>query len=336
MIYGGDFSSYETLTDIQAVTHNPGQPIDFIYLRAWTMYSDDQQFSARRKIMVNAYNDSGSTLWGAYGEVGYGPGSKPGDGQAANMWGLISAGGIEWQLPPWVCMEDEPAGIANGVTQYVPRLPLSTYLDTKVMPFIEYLEEKTGRLPCVYTGPNWLLYYLAPARNDPKYAKLWACPLALARYNNIPLPLTNPLNGLTQFYGQFAFSQYYGDHKNVPGIDKLDRDLWPGDRASLKAWAKDPAAGIPAYTPPSTPPKNYFAVVRSSSTNLRLRSSADTSTDGNILDPHFTPTATIKLMGPPIVTSSITWAAMDWDGLTAYFAVKQGANIYADVTEVLA
>ena len=270
MIYGGDFSGYETLTDVQAVTNNPGQPIDFLYYRAWTMYSDDQVFGAIRQQLKGAYNASGSTLWGAYGEVGYGPTSKPGDGQAANMWNLITAGGVEWQLPPWVAVEDEPAGRTNGVVQYVPRLPLSTYLDNKLMPFVEYLEKKMGRLPVLYAGPNWILYYLAPALNDPKYAKLWQMPLALARYNSTPVPFGNPMKAsnydLTKFFKEYAFSQYYGDDPNVPGIDHLDRVVWPGDRASLKAWAKDYTAGIPVETAPNT---QTWATIQSASLRLR-------------------------------------------------------------------
>lgn len=276
MIYGGDFSSRgtveETVEDLQKVTNNPGQPIDFLYYRAWTMYNDDNLYGAIRDLLKKAYNASGATLWGAYGEVGYGPTSRPGEGQAANMWSLISSGGIEWQLPPWIAMEDEPAGYSNGVFQWVPRLGLFDYLDRKAMPFIHAIAEKMGKLPVVYTGPNWIKYYLAPAKGIAKYDDLFACPLAVARYMNFPDPsgVANPLisntYNLTNLWAEWAFWQYFGDDTKVAGIPRLDRVIWPGDRGSLKSWARDYTAGIPPVAIPET---KTFATVTSA--NLRLR-----------------------------------------------------------------
>lgn len=329
LINGGDESSWATISDMAAAVNDGPNPLDFLIFRGATGYGDDQAYtknSAMAKSVVVKNKDGsarGSLLWGSYMFLGYGPGSNPGASQAANFWSLIDAGGSHyWQVPPSIDVERETY-IANGVRQYVPLPSVETYLDTRLMPAIDYLEGKTGRLPIVYLNLDMALHYLKPAYGNPKYAKLFRCPLWLAVWSS-----TVPSAGiLSPMWTQWAFWQKKGDIHDNPGTSDIDYNEWPGDRASLKAWCNDPAFPIPPYTtntpppppPPPVPTTETWATILVS--NLKIRTAPDTSTEANRIGTGYS-AAKFKVTEKKVV-GNITFVRPE---LPVWMAAQVGTN----------
>lgn len=332
-IDGGDESSWSTILDIVKAINagNPG-PLHFLITRGWTGYSDDQQYTKTANLLKDVVvkdasgSPLGALLWGSYMYLGYGPGSRDGQGQAANFWGLINAGGSHyWQIMPAVDVEREPY-VANGVTNYYPLPPLESYLDNKLMPAINYIEAMYGRLPLVYSNLDLILHYLKPAYGNPKYAKLFKCPLWLAIYSST-VPKANIV---APMWDQWAIWQDRGDVHDREGISDIDYNEWPGNRAEFKAFITDPNAPIPAYvpfnqtsssTPPPEPTTETWATVVNTN-YLKIRTAPDSLTEVNRIGTAIK-AKSFKVTGKK-TTGNINWVRVN----EAWLAVNVGSDIY--------
>lgn len=259
MITGIDISGYSTVSDLNAMI--TGQlPIEFAYVRGYNGFRDDSKFTAHRKLMEQARNASGAVLWGAYMYLGYSAqlGSEKwiagrGDAQAANFWSLITAGGKTFQLPPAIDVEENRWRDENGVSQTVPMPSAEAYCDTYLLPAVEYLTKAHGRRPIVYSSPNKILYYLAPALRLPKFAPILECPLWLAHYNKSNAP--GYMDKIAEIgWKDWLIWQYAGDVSDWPGVDDVDLNRIRGTRSQLKAWANDPKAPFPKEGGPNPDP----------------------------------------------------------------------------------
>jgi len=263
MIYGFDISAWETITDANAFINDGPKKLEFGYMRAGIGNFDDEKYRQFFEQLKHIQAVGGVTLLGAYQFMTYTYGGG-GAAQVQNMWSLISAGGVEFQLPPALDLEYE-AFVSNGVRLTRPIPDPIKYLDNTVMPAIAWLKQKMGRLPVIYTGAYFAKDVLFHGLGKPQYDDLFNCPLWVAAWNNVPEPITNgvfPLKGasfdLTQAWPKYAFWQFYGDYPKGgypkwPGINALDLNIWPGTRAELRAFCMsgapipDPDIPAPVY-----------------------------------------------------------------------------------------
>lgn len=259
MIEGADISAWETITDPNAFINEGPHPLQFVYIRAGIGRWNDEKYKMFFGQLKNIQGAEGVTLLGAYHFLTYSSGEPAGDYQVQNTWDLISAGGIEWQLPLAIDLEYE-VYYSNGVRLTRPIADPIAYLDRAVMPAIKLASDKLGRRPVLYTGPYFIKQNLFHGLGIAKYDALWECPLWVAAWNYVPEPITSgafPLKGasfdLTQIWPKYAFWQYYGDYPKGgfpawPGLNALDLNIWPGTRAELKAFCQGgdiPAPDIP-------------------------------------------------------------------------------------------
>lgn len=249
MITGIDISGYSTVNDIQAVV-NGQLPIEFAMARGYNGFRDDSKFVAHRKLLEGARNASGSVLWGAYMYLGYSAqvGSNTwtasaGDAQASNFWSLITAGGKTFQMPAAIDVEENAFLDEAKVRQVVPMPSAEAYCDAYLLPAVQYLTRAMGRRPILYTNPNKILYYLAPALRKEKYKQILECPLWLASYTRGTAP--GYMDKISEFWPDWLIWQYAGDVRDWPGCDDLDLNRIKGTRAQLKAWCNDPSAPLP-------------------------------------------------------------------------------------------
>jgi hypothetical protein len=140
-------------------------------------------------------------------------------------------------------------------------------------------------------------------------------------------------------FGNVKFLQISGDQIKIPEITNaagapvsIDVNVSVHSTGEDYAWlgfTGDPTP-VPTPTPIPEPVVHYFAKVRPTSTALKLRCTPDASITTNILDKTFCPSIQFELHGAPVADGTIVWASLG----KAYFAVKNGTDIYADVIEV--
>jgi hypothetical protein len=267
MINGVDFSSWETITNSQAVW-NGQLLIDFAYIRARDGFRDDAKFAEFRAIMRTATTKNGTVLWGPYMFLGYSGtvGSRTwtaarGDVQAQECWNLTTAGGREFPLPVAIDCEKIPYIDPNGIRQIVPLPNAYAYCDAYLVPAIKFLTEKMGRRPVIYSNPDFILNYLAPVLSKPEFASICECPLWVAAWTKATgtVPYMDTIAAKTG-WKTYLIQQYAGDVKDWPGINAIDLNRGQGTRAQWKAWILDatkvPVEGAPVPPPvdPPTPP----------------------------------------------------------------------------------
>jgi Glycosyl hydrolases family 25 len=252
MIYGLDISSYTTITDPVKTFKEGSQPVDFTYMRGWTGYGDDQKFTAHKKTLLAAVGAGGSILSGCYMWLAYDNGHKAGDVQAESFWNTITAGGVWFNMPPAVDVERRRF-LANGTWQYAPLPSVTAYMD-HLHKAVDYLTNKNGRRPVLYSNVDLILNYLYPEIVKTTGAWLLECPLWIAHWR-----VAAPFQGYKPNpwpKERWYFHQVNGDVKDWPGISDVDINKFNGDRAGLKAWCKD-ASWVPGdvvVEPPIEPP----------------------------------------------------------------------------------
>jgi hypothetical protein len=215
--------------------------------------------------------------------------------------------------------------IANGVRQYVPLPSVQVYLDTYLMPAINVLEAKHGRLPIIYCNLDFVKNYFSPIFGQAKYAKLFQCPLWLALWTSTP-PRANIAS---PYWEQWAFWQKKGDVRDNPGVSDIDYNEWPGSRTELKSWIADPNFPIPPYTvdnvpPPPAPVTATFATINT--VGLRMRTKIGVSANDPVVG-YMQNGAVIKA-GKVIQDGDNAWVEF-----TGYFAAKYAGKIYAKLVE---
>jgi hypothetical protein len=350
MITGVDFSGWSTVTDGHAM-FNDKEIVDIAFPRAWDGFRDDQKFDNRlgvshRKLCETVVTPHGSALWAPYAFVGYSAqvGSynwtaQRGDVQADNMWSLATAGGRTFQLPVMVDAEHNAFIDGNGVRQVVPITNIDAYCSVFLVPFIERMTVLLGRRPLFYSNPDFILNYLGRLQYDKptpysmldKYPVIKDCPLVIASYSTGTQP--SYWDRISKYWPKWLVWQDRGDAKDWPGIDDVDHLKCQGTRAEWKLWMNDASAPLPqdgAVIVPDTDPlplpvKKYYAQIKPSAVGLKLRTLPNIAAP--ILDYDFRPMPRFEIDGEPKTVGSITWASLG----KAYFAVKQGTNVYADV-----
>ena len=250
----------KTINDAQAMVN--GQLIvDVVIIRARDGYRDDQFYAVHRDAVKKATNPSGAALWGTYAYLGYTAKAgayswtaQRGDVQAQDYWNLISAGGIEWQVPPALDTEnlvywekrENPDGTSKLVRQTVPMPEVHQYADTYLMPATKFLADKAGRLPLQYLNADKILNYLSPLKQESKYDLLFQCPLWLADWNALVNGMPSYWTKVQKYFPNLIMHQYKGDVRDWPGVSDVDLNRIPGTRKQLKAWLADKTAPLPS------------------------------------------------------------------------------------------
>jgi hypothetical protein len=266
---GFDISGWTTVNDMSALLTEQ-LVMDFAWVRASTGYGDDLKYTAFRKLLVNTVGKNGKTIWGPYAFLGYSAqvgsmkwNAARGDAQMKNMMDLAANGGIEFQLPPAIDVENN-VYVDNGVRQVVPMPSVDAYCDAYLLPAIEYLSAQLGRRPVLYASPNIILNYLLPVLQKDKGKPILECALWVASWTKSQVPAywedtknaagVVVKHGIRRYWKQWLAHQYAGDVRDYPGVDDIDLIRMPGTRAQLKAWCADDTAPLPNNDLPEPPP----------------------------------------------------------------------------------
>lgn len=256
MITGLDGSMWSAVTDPAAMV-NTNPPVEICLWRGYDGWRDDTKFVQHRNQMRGLTNPSGAVLWGAYLFLGYTSSTESGmtimtitaargDAQASNFWSLITAGGIEWQVPPAIDVEHNSFMDDAGHVQRWPMPTVQQYADTYLLPAIRKLRDLSGRMPILYTNPDRVLHYLSTLFGNAAYQDIFDCPLWIADYNPIkPGGSYAWQTAVSKYFPKWLIHQTRGSVSNWPGVSNIDLNRCQGTRAQWKAWCKDATMPLP-------------------------------------------------------------------------------------------
>jgi len=152
---------------------------------------------------------------------------------------LAKSAGLLWGAYHFASSDDvvrqvdhflEIAGTADFmVLDFEPNATAGTMSLADAEGFVNEVQKRTGRFPCVYSGQAFLNEQLGPRSST----VLSRCPLWIARYS-AQQPVIPPA------FKNFALWQYTDGSAGpqphqVPGIGRCDRDKFNGDEPSLRA-----------------------------------------------------------------------------------------------------
>jgi hypothetical protein len=311
MIVGLDGSKWTIVSDPTALV-NTEPPVEVVLWRGYDGWRDDPRFVEHRRQTVGLRNKNGSVLWGAYMFLGYSSTSEGGgvsysaargDAQASNFWSLITAGGIEWQVPAAIDVEYNSFIDDAGNTQRMPLPNVFVYADTYLLPAIRKLRDLMGRLPILYSNPDIILHYLAPLKGQAAYQDIFDCPLWVADYNPVKADGNYAyFTGCSKYWPKWLIHQTRGSVRDWPGTNNIDVNRCQGTRAQWKAWCKDatqplPQEGLvdpvpePEPEPTPDPAADWAAAV--AQINAKLDAMAlqlrDVDADVTVMRSHFRP-----------------------------------------------
>lgn len=213
-----------------------------------------------------------------------------------------------------------------------------------------------------FFGPK-IKWIVAPSKVDPIRAymrssfvatlKTWPQLRSAVDTININAPLPNYVgnkpNDAQQLTDQVigkGLGVYSDPECTVPakfGLDRILNSDWSNilDIANINDVDKPEPTPDPEPEPEPTPEPTatYYVQIRPWMTTLKLRTSPDSSFPTNIVDNSFaatgptSPSIVFPISGEPILDAKtgITWAPLG----PLFFAVSQGATIYADVTKIV-
>ena len=268
MIDGLDWSSYSTVASIERMMTEK-VIVDLAFVRAWNGFQDDQEFDnvngiSYRKMLDTVKTPHGSVLWAPYMYLGYSAqvGSLNwtalgGAAQFDRMYARATNGGQTHQITPMIDIEHNSWLDENLVRHIVPIVSMDTYCTTTLVPAITRANDVLGRLPILYSNPDFILNYLGDARLK-RFPIITECPLIIASYSTGPKPsywdTTPTKKGVGAYWKTWLGWQDAGNIKDWPGISVVDHIKAQGTRAQWKAWLADKNAPMPQDGTVEPPP----------------------------------------------------------------------------------
>jgi len=195
------------------ISHWQGPSIDFAKMKAAggqaVIFKATQGRYYNDSVFKNLWGQAAGLIRGAYHYLDW---TADADRQAEHFCNQIA--GVHLDFPPIVDFEHR----STTVTQRTATSELWT--------FVKYVEDKTGRKPMIYTGPDYWKLYGSTASVWTQY------PLWIANYGvtspSIPAPWTK--YSLWQFTGVGEGLAYGVSSKGI------DINYYPGTLAELRTW----------------------------------------------------------------------------------------------------
>jgi len=242
------------------------------------------------------------------------------DIEAASLW--TSAGQVTDTWLRFFC-ED----LFKRLRKYYPDMPFGVYSSKS------FLDEHGKELATwLGTQPDLFMWEAIYPNTTPMVSTI-----DVVKATRRPAP-TNKPSGIGWCNDRplwWSFWQYSGECVKTDAVVNLlgqpvalDLNLYNGTKEALYKWLGYTPRGADLPVEPE-PTYRYYAKMRAGQ-YPKLRSTPNASITTNVLDTSFHPAIQFELDGAPIVDGSITWASLG----KAYFAISQGASVYADVTKV--
>jgi GH25 family lysozyme M1 (1,4-beta-N-acetylmuramidase) len=211
-------------TDISHWEDNPSTPqkIDFVKMKTagaeFVIFKATQGRSLVDSVFLSSYADASNLIRGAYHFLDW---SADSDRQAEHFCNKIES--VKLDFPPIVDFECRT------------NAPSQTTATSELWSFIKYVENRTARIPIIYTSPYYWFEYGSNAAVWKKY------PLWIANYKvtqpSIPAPWTDYL------------MWQYTDHGdgNAFGVEskEIDLNVFKGTLNDLRKFV-----GLPVVVPP--------------------------------------------------------------------------------------
>jgi len=263
MIYGWNISEWNSISNSSSFLKGSVKT-EFGIHRATQGMRDDQSFTEHHNMLMNNCDLRGAFWWLNHD---WAHNVKEPWVQAENYWQVLVKGGRnDYNIPPIIDIEGTASLPLPDATAYINRLKDA----------VDTLSNHAGRMPILYS--NWSIFEQYLNIDAPGHEWMLKCGMWIASPRKLP---ATPTGSDPWELWQFAL-----DVKDWPGIDTLDGlNRWPGTKAQMLQWTKDPSMKIPEYDPildgggvvpdpdpepdPEPVPAEYSATVTSTYLNIR-------------------------------------------------------------------